>query len=66
MRKADLKKRHDYFDKTVERYRSFTKKIIDAQRVLGSVYEKRDLVESVILRLCANWEFSLINILWLV
>jgi len=57
MRKSDLIKKHDYYDATVERYRSFTSKVINAQRVLSGVEEKRDLVESVVLRLCANWEY---------
>ncbi len=57
MRKADLKKRHEYFDTTVKRYRGFTEKVINAQRVLGSSDEKRDIAESVVLRLCANWEY---------
>ena len=32
------------------------KRMIDAQRVVGSAQDKRDLAESVLLRLCANWE----------
>lgn len=31
-------------------------RIIVAQRVISSAQEKRDLAESVLLRLCANWE----------
>jgi len=38
------------------RYRSFSEKIISAQRVIGTAIEKRDLAESVVLRLVANWE----------
>lgn len=56
MRKSDLKKNHDGFDASIERYRQFMEKIINAQRVIGGPQEKRDLAESVILRLSANWE----------
>ena len=56
MRKADLKKNHDPLDESIARYRSFLEKIIAAQRVIGSAQEKRDIAESVLLRLCANWE----------
>jgi hypothetical protein len=31
-------------------------KVLSAQRVLGTKREKRDLAESVLLRICANWE----------
>lgn len=56
MRKSDLKARHEKFDDALTRYRDFSCKIIDAQRVISSASEKRDLAESVILRLVANWE----------
>jgi hypothetical protein len=32
------------------------RKILGAQRVVSSAQEKRDIAESVVLRLCANWE----------
>lgn len=56
MRKSDLKGNHKQFDEAVKRYRDFMVKVIDAKRVIGSMQEKRDLAESVLLRLCANWE----------
>ncbi|MEO1018931.1 MAG: hypothetical protein AAFY56_14740 [Pseudomonadota bacterium] len=56
MRKSDLKKNHAPFEEAVARYRTFLQKIIDAKRVVGSAQEKRDIAESVLLRLCANWE----------
>lgn len=56
MRKSDLKARHSSFDQALARYRSFSEKIISAQRVIGTPAEKRDLAESVVLRLVANWE----------
>ena len=56
MKKADLKKNHETFDQALARYRAFIKKIIEAQRVIGSTQEKRDVAESVVLRLCAHWE----------
>jgi len=56
MRKADLLKNHEGFDNAVGRYRDFMQKIINAQRVVASAQEKRDMAESVLIRLCANWE----------
>src|SRR5688572_25238251 len=56
MRKSDLKKNHEPFDAVVSRYRGFLKKIIAPQQVISSAEEKRDLAESVLLRLCAHWE----------
>jgi len=56
VRKADLLKNHGPFDDAIKRYRDFAEKILKAQRVAGTVQEKRDLAESIILRLCANWE----------
>ena len=56
MRKADLKQNHVRLDDAIARYRSFLERVIAAQRVVGSAQEKRDLAESVLLRLCANWE----------
>jgi hypothetical protein len=56
VRKADLKRNHVSFDEAVGRYRSFMRKIVDAQRVVSSAQEKRDIAESVMLRLCAHWE----------
>src|SRR5712691_3186143 len=56
MRKSDLKKNHVSFDAAVTRYRGFITKIIGAQRVVSTAAEKRDLAESVLLRLCAHWE----------
>lgn len=56
MRKSDLKKNHAPFDSAVARYRGFMEKIVNAERVIGTAPEKRDLAESVLLRLCANWE----------
>lgn len=56
MRKSDLKARHANFDSAIQRYRSFSEKVIRAQRVIGTAEEKRDLAESIVLRLIANWE----------
>ncbi len=56
MRKSNLLHNHEPFDKSLARYRSFIDKIINAQRVIASAEEKRDLAESVLLRLCAHWE----------
>lgn len=56
MRKSDLQKNHEPFDAAVTRYRNFMQKIISAKHTVNSAQEKRDVVESVLLRLCANWE----------
>lgn len=56
MRKSDLKSNHHTLDESIVRYRSFMERIISAQRVISLVQEKRDIAESVLLRLCANWE----------
>ena len=56
MRKADLRLNHREFDASICRYRSFLERIIAAQRVIRLIQEKRDIAESVLLRLCANWE----------
>lgn len=56
MRKASLAKNHERFDGALERYTAFMDKIINAQRVISTPLEKRDIAESIILRLCANWE----------
>lgn len=56
MRKADLSQNHRKLDDAIDRYRSFMERIIAAQRVIQLIQEKRDLAESVLLRLCANWE----------
>src|SRR5438105_14510776 len=56
MRKSDLKKNHTEFDTALARYRGFMDKIINAEQVVSTAGEKRDVAESVLLRLCANWE----------
>ena len=56
MRKADLPNNHQSFDDSLQRYRAFMDKIVKAQRVVASSADKRDLAESVLLRLCAHWE----------
>lgn len=56
MKKSDLRKNHEAFDEAIGRYRQFIDKIINAERVVSTADEKRDLAESTLLRLCANWE----------
>jgi len=46
MRKSNLKKNHVPFDAALARYRSFMDKIINAQRVISTTEEKRDIAES--------------------
>ena len=61
MKKSDLAQNHHPFDEALSRYRTFIKKIINAQRVVSTTEEKRDIAESVLLRLCANWESFIEN-----
>jgi hypothetical protein len=56
MRKADLRHNHQRFDQAIGRYRGFMQKILPAQRVITLAQEKRDIAESVLLRICAHWE----------
>ena len=56
LRKSDLRKNHDPLDQALARYRDFMKRIVDAKRVIRTPQEKRDLAESMLLRVCANWE----------
>jgi hypothetical protein len=56
VRKSDLKKNHVPFDEAVSRYQGFIERIIGAKQVIRTVEEKRDVAESVLLRLCAHWE----------
>lgn len=56
MRKADLGKNHDPFETAIARYRGFMSRVVDAKRVIKTKTEKQDVAESVLLRLCANWE----------
>jgi len=60
MRKSDLEKNHDTFDAAIMRYRKFMEKVIDDQSVVVSAQEKRIIAESILIRLCANWE-SFVN-----
>ena len=56
MRKADLSQNHKLLDDSIERYREFLERVIKAKSVIRTRQEKRDIAESVLLRLCANWE----------
>jgi hypothetical protein len=56
LRKANLKKNHEALDEAIDRYYVFLRKIIDAQRVVSTAAEKRDMAESALLRMCAYWE----------
>ena len=56
MRKADLMQNHRRLDENIERYREFLQRVIKAKSVIKTSQDKRDIAESVLLRLCANWE----------
>jgi hypothetical protein len=63
MRKADIIAKHNAFIETVDWYRTFLTKIANASRVLGDVTEKREIAESIVLRLCAHWEYYIDELL---
>jgi len=56
MRKSDLKKNHEALDGACARYRAFMVRVIAGQNMATTAQERRDIAESVMLRLCANWE----------
>jgi hypothetical protein len=56
MRKSDLLKNHEPFDAALARYRGFMERVIAAEQLISTTQEKRDIAESVLLRLCAQWE----------
>lgn len=56
MRKSDLLKNHEPFEAALARYRGFIERVIAAEQVISTTQEKRDVAESVLLRLCAQWE----------
>jgi hypothetical protein len=55
MRKADLKKNHEEFDGIVDWYGEFLGRVLRA-RIEVLAEDKREIAESVLLRLCAYWE----------
>jgi len=56
MRKANLLHNHKKFEAVLGRYIEFLAKIVHSERVIKTAQEKRDLAESVLLRICAYWE----------
>ncbi len=56
MRKSDLLKNHAPFDAALARYRGFITRTIAMDQSTTTAQEKRDVAESVLLRLCAHWE----------
>ncbi len=56
MRKASLKQNHKKLDSALLRYAGFLGKIVHSERVIKTQQEKRDVAESVLLRVCAYWE----------
>jgi len=55
MRKADLRKNHHEFDGILGWYAEFLTRVLRAKRVVRA-QDKREIAESVLLRLCAYWE----------
>jgi hypothetical protein len=60
MRKADLKKNHKLYEKWIGKFRVATEKYLKATYIISTVLEKRLLAETMVVRLCGNWEY-LIN-----
>ena len=56
MRKADLAKNHDWFERDMQWYIDFLARTIGAQRVIRTKEDKTEIVEAFILRICAIWE----------
>src|SRR6266705_2370167 len=57
MRKSDLRSNHVSFDNALARYRDLIERVIATQPVIPTAQEKRDIAESILLRLCAHWEY---------
>ena len=55
MRKADLTKNHDWFDGAIHRYEDFSRRLLNAQRVVRR-QDKKETAEATLLKLCALWE----------
>jgi hypothetical protein len=55
MRKADLAKNHDEFEKDMDWYIDFLNRMLGAKRVVN-YYDKLEILESLVIRLCAIWE----------
>ena len=56
MRKADLRKSHRALETTLERQADFARRVLGAKRVISGAADKRDLMEAILLRVCARWE----------
>ena len=56
MRKADFKKNHLEFEQWIIWYGDFLKKLIESKKVVRSKFEKRELVEALVLRCAVRWE----------
>lgn len=56
MRKSDLAVNHRNLDSELAWYRTFMLKVVEAKRVINTIIEKRNIAESVLLRVLANWE----------
>jgi len=56
MRKCDLAVNHRNLDGAINWYRALTEKVVDARRVISAVDEKRNIAESTLIRVLANWE----------
>jgi hypothetical protein len=55
MRKADLAKNHDKFEKDMDWYIDFLTRMLGAKRVVN-YDDKLEILESLVIRLCALWE----------
>lgn len=56
MKKADFSTNHDEFNTWVLWYGDFLKRVIEAKRVIRTRFEKRELIEALVLRCAVRWE----------
>jgi hypothetical protein len=56
MRKCDFWVNHRSFDEWIVWYGDMIKRILQARRVIRTSFEKRELIEAIVLRCCARWE----------
>lgn len=56
MRKADFEKNHIEFESWIIWYGNFLKKLIETKRVVRTQFEKKELIEALVLRTAVRWE----------
>jgi hypothetical protein len=61
MRKADFATNHKEFDSWILWYMEMMQRLIDARRIVRTSFEKRELIEALVLRVSARWEMLAIR-----